>query len=219
MVEGPHSRLGDDTCDPPRRVACIGRPRSVAIPLRDAVQTHERAGCHSGIRLDCRFPLYRTPCVCQRCSSRLASESSTPIAAFVRSIHPPVRVALSVSRGRSHAVAPAHPARRADGGAPTSTRTSGRSVVLGVGSSWRSARIRSIWAGQTARPLPPRDMLIRDIIARMRHAAAADRVDRQDASKHVSDRFCHVSRHLRYVALVELLIDHPACMMRIAMRA
>ena len=32
-------------------------------------------------------------------------------------------------------------------------------------------------------------------------------------------RFCHVSRHLRYVALVELLIDHPACMMRIAMRA
>ena len=118
-----------------------------------------------------------------------------PVAAFVRSIHPPVRVALSVSRGRSHAVAPAHPARRADGGAPTSTRTSGRSVVLGVGSSWRSARIRSIWAGQTARPLPPRDMLIRDIIARMRHAAAADRVDRQDASKHVSDRFCHVSRH------------------------
>ena len=31
--------------------------------------------------------------------------------------------------------------------------------------------------------------------------------------------FCHVSRHLRCVALVELLIDHPACMMRIAMRA
>ena len=26
-------------------------------------------------------------------------------------------------------------------------------------------------------------------------------------------RFCHVSRHLRYVALVELLIDHPALSM------
>ena len=56
----------------------------------------------------------------------------------------------------------------------------------------------------------------------------ADRADRKGgAAQHPEGgiaerrdaRFCHVSRHLRYVALVELLIDHPACMMRIAMRA
>jgi len=49
-------------------------------------------------------------------------------------------------------------------------------VVRGVGSSCWSARIGSIWAGQVTRTRPPRDMLIRDIIARMRHDGCGGRI-------------------------------------------